>query len=346
MRRRIVTRRMKFMAATVLTLGMISITGFCLAFHSPGLYAQPTYRSASSADKNSAQARTSAKATTKISAQTKSVANAKRSFNSVRAFLYTKEVVAFGPRPVGSAAHKHVEAYIHARLKGDDVADDVFTGNTPVGSFEMRNIIAKYPGTKDGIIVIASHYDTNYPFKNYVGANDGGSTTALLLELANQLRGKREGYSVWLVWFDGEEAFKDWTDTDSVYGSRHLAARWQADGTLQKIKGFLLADMLGDADLNIDRDRDSTEWLEDLVAKAASNTGNQSYFFGRTIDVEDDHIPFMRDGIPCADLIDFTYGPNNSYWHTSQDTVDKLSAKSLLVSGQVILETVHLLDQR
>lgn len=287
----------------------------------------------------------------KNSAHAKGSAGSKGSFNFQRAFQYTKEVVAIGPRPVGSPGHKRLEAYIHAKLKGDDVSDDVFTADTPAGPFEMRNIIAKYPGTKDGVIVIASHYDTVYSLKNYVGANDGGSTTALLLELANQLRGqKREGYSVWLVWFDGEEAIKDWTETDSVYGSRHLAAKWQADGTLQKIKGLLLADMLGDADLNIDRDGDSTPWLEDLVGKAAANLGYQSYVFGRTIGIDDDHMPFMRDGVPCADLIDYSYGrPNGhggSYWHTTQDTVDKLSPKSLLVSGKVILETVRLLDER
>jgi len=266
--------------------------------------------------------------------------------NAQRAFEYVKEVVAFGPRPVGSPAHKRLEAYIHTKLKGDTVEDDKFTADTPDGSFEMTNIIAKYPGTKDGIIVIASHYDTKI-LKNFVGANDGGSTTGLLLELANELRSKkRTGYSVWLVWFDGEEAFHDWTDTDSIYGSRHLAAKWQTDGTLQKIKGLLLADMLGDADLHVERDSDSTDWLEDLVGEAATNTGNKSHFYQHENGVTDDHIPFMKFGVPCADLIDFDFGPNNSYWHTSKDTVDKLSAKSLQISGDVILESVRLLDAR
>ncbi len=170
---------------------------------------------------------------------------------------YTREVVAFGPRPIGSANHKKLENYILAHLKGDRVEDDAFTADTPEGKFPVRNIIAKFPGTRDGIIVIAGHYDTNYPLRNtgYVGANDGGSSTAILLELANQLRGKkRDGYSVWLLWTDGEEAVKAWTDTDSLYGTRHLAEKWQKDGTLKKIKAFLLADMIGDADLNVDRD--------------------------------------------------------------------------------------------
>jgi len=114
---------------------------------------------------------------------------------------YVKEIVAFGPRPIGSANHKKLEQYIVSHLKGDTVEDDTFVADTPEGKLPVRNIIAKYPGAKDGIIVIAGHYDTNYPLRNtgYVGANDGGSSTAILLELANQLRGaKRSGYSVWL----------------------------------------------------------------------------------------------------------------------------------------------------
>ena len=152
--------------------------------------------------------------------------------DSARTMQYIREIVAFGPRPVGSESHKKLEAYITAHLKGDMVEDDTFTADTPEGKFPVRNIIAKFPGTRDGIIVIAGHYDTNYPLRNtgYVGANDGGSSTAILLEFANQLRGKkREGYSVWLVWTDGEEAIRQWTDTDSVYGSappgREMAER-------------------------------------------------------------------------------------------------------------------------
>jgi len=270
-------------------------------------------------------------------------------FDSARAMQYTREVVAFGARPIGSANHKKLENYIYAHLKGDHVEDDLFTTDTPEGKFPVRNIIAKFPGKKDGIIVIAGHYDTNYPLRNtgYVGANDGGSSTALLLEIANQLRGKtRDGYSVWLVWTDGEEAVKQWTSTDSLYGTRHLAEAWQRDGTLKKIKAFLLVDMIGDADLNIDRDQGSTPWLEDLVFQSATRLGYQSHFFGRTIGVEDDHKPFLNLGVPCADLIDFDYGYDNVFWHTPQDTLDKLSTKSLEITGSVVLDTVRLLDKK
>src|SRR6266446_5447632 len=274
-------------------------------------------------------------------------------FDSARAFQYVKEIVAFGPRPLGSANHKKVEDYLLAHLKGDEVENDTFTADTPEGKFPVHNIIAKFPGTKDGIVVVASHYDTNYPFRNtsYVGANDGGSSSALLLELANQLRGKkRDGYSVWLVWDDAEEAMKPDNEVpfldDSLYGIRHLAEKWEAGGTLKKIKAFLLADMIGDADLNVDRDGNSTSWLEDVVYEAASRLGYQSHFFARTLPgVSDDHIPFVKRGVPSADLIDFEYGYNDVFWHTTQDTVDKLSPKSLEIVGKTILEAIGILDK-
>jgi glutaminyl-peptide cyclotransferase len=202
---------------------------------------------------------------------------------------------------------------------------------------------------------VASHYDTNYPLRttSFVGANDGASSSALLLELANQLRiqskGKpREGYSVWLVWDDAEEGVKPETEVpfadDSLYGIQHLADKWAADGTLKKIKAFLLTDMIGDSDLNIDHDLNSTQWLESTVFEAATRLGLQSHFFGRNNQVTDDHIPFMKKGVACADLIDFDYGYGNVFWHTTQDTVDKLSPRSLEIVGAVILETVNILD--
>ncbi len=271
------------------------------------------------------------------------------SVNSARAMQYIKEIVAFGPRPIGSASHRKVEQYIISHLKGDHVEDDSFTADTPEGKFPVRNIIAKFPGKKDGVIVIAGHYDTNYPLRNtgYVGANDGGSSTAILLEIANQLRGRKgHGYSVWLLWTDGEEAVKQWSDTDSLYGVRHLAEKWQNDGTLKKIKAFLLADMIGDADLNIEREQNSTPWLEDLVLQAATRLGYQSHFYARTLAIDDDHLPFVRRGVPCADLIDLDYGYGNVFHHTPQDTVDKLSPKSLEIVGNVILQTVWMLDKK
>ena len=275
-----------------------------------------------------------------------------------RAFEYTREVTAFGPRYMGNENHKKLERYIIDHLKddhltADQVEDDAFTADTVEGKFPVRNIIAKFPGTKDGIIVIMGHYDTNYPLRDigYVGANDGGSSTAILLEFANQLRGaepgkKRDGYSVWLVWTDGEEAVKTWSDTDSLYGTRHLAEKWEQDGTLKKIKALMVMDMIGDADLNIDRDTNSTPWLLDLIHAAAEHQGYQSHFYARQGPIEDDHLPFVKRGVPSADVIDLDYGYNNVFHHTAQDTMDKLSPKSLEIVGDTIMETVHMLDQR
>jgi glutaminyl-peptide cyclotransferase len=266
-----------------------------------------------------------------------------------RAFEYTREVTAFGPRYMGSENHKKLENYILNHLKGDQVEEDAFTADTVEGKFPVRNIIAKFPGKKDGIIVILGHYDTNYPLRNtgYVGANDGGSSTALLLEFANQLRGKtRDGYSVWLVWTDGEEAVRQWSDTDSVYGTRHLAEKWEKDGTLKKIKALIVVDMIADADLDIQRNTKGAPWLLDLIYTAAERLGYQSHFYALQGPIEDDHIPFFNRGVPTADVIDLDYGYNNVFHHTPQDTMDKLSPKSMEIVGNTILETIRLLDQR
>ena len=269
--------------------------------------------------------------------------------DSKRTFQYIKEIVAFGTRPMGSENHKRVENYITSHLKGDQVEDDAFTADTVEGKFPVRNIIAKYPGTKDGIILILGHYDTNYSLRNigFVGANDGGSSTAILLEYANYLRGKkRDGYSVWLVWTDGEEAVRQWSEADSLYGTRHLAEKWEKDGTLKKIKALLVMDMIGDADLNIERETNAPSWLSDLVYQAAERGGVQSHFYARSAAVEDDHLPFVKRGVPSIDVIDLDYGYNNVFHHTAQDTIDKLSPRSLEIVGNTILEAIRMLDRR
>lgn len=267
-----------------------------------------------------------------------------------RAMKYTREVVAFGPRPVGSPAHTRLENYLRSQLNGFALEEDAFTASTPLGAKAMRNYIARLPGTRPGIIVLCGHYDTKL-MPGFVGANDGGSSTGLLLELARELKsqlknGKLDGYSVWLVWLDGEEAFGEWSEADSVYGSRHLAEKWQADGTLNSIKALLLVDMIGDADLDILQDLNSTPWLEQLILQAAKRLGYQSHFFAYRTAIEDDHLPFMKRGVPVADLIDFNYGYNNAFWHTKHDTLDKLSPKSLEIVGGVVLETIRLINQR
>jgi glutaminyl-peptide cyclotransferase len=268
--------------------------------------------------------------------------------DAARAMQYTKEIVAFGPRWDSSKPIEQVRAYIKGKLKGAQVEEDSFVADTSAGKMPMTNIIAKFPGSKDGIIVLGSHYETNYWLRNtpFVGANDGAATSALLLAIADQLRGKKlEGYSIWIAFLDGEESFtRQWRTNDALWGSRHLAKKLQDDGASKKVKAFVLADMIGDADLDICRDENSTPWLEDLLLQAATSLGYQSHFFASTTAVEDDHIPFAHAGMPVLDVIDIDYGYNNSFHHTVQDTVDKLSVDSLKISGDVILETIRLIN--
>lgn len=266
-----------------------------------------------------------------------------------KAYQTLKDFVALGPRFLGSPGHAKAEQFILNHLEGAQVEQDKFTAQTAAGPFAMNNIIAKFPGKKDGIIVLAGHYDTNYPLRNtsYIGANDGGSNVGLMLEIASQLRDHPpQGYSIWLLFTDGEEAMVDWTAADSVYGSKQLAKQWAADGTAAKIKAFLLLDMIGDKDLDIDRDTNSTPWLLDVVGRAAQRVGEQSHFFVRYSTIEDDHLPFAAVGIPVADIIDLDYGFNNIFHHTTEDTPDKCSAASLQIVGNVTMEAIRALNTR
>ncbi|MEO8726720.1 MAG: M28 family peptidase [Acidobacteriaceae bacterium] len=274
------------------------------------------------------------------------------SFSGERALAYARDVVAFGPRYLDSPGHAKIEQFLKTRLKSDNLEIDEFTAQTPVGPKLMRNYIAKFPGSKPGIIVIAGHYDTLYGRNDFVGANDGGSSTGLPLALCDYYRArtqagkKLDGFSVWIVFLDGEEAIKEWSDADSIYGARHLAAKWKQDGTATQVKAFILADMIGDKDLSLEEDSNSSVALRKLVYQAAEQRGTQSHFFRRQNTVGDDHTAFSAVGIPVVDLIDFDYGYHNAFWHTSQDTMDKLSAESLQIVGDVIIGTVQLIDQR
>jgi Zn-dependent M28 family amino/carboxypeptidase len=283
-----------------------------------------------------------------------SAARGGQGFDGAKAYLYTRDFVGIGPRWVTSQGHTRAENFIRMHFQHDQLEEDTFMADTPIGPVNLHNFIVRYPGKKPGVIVLATHYETNYPLRNinFVGANDGAATTGLLMAIGDKLRaqtagGKQlDGYSVWLVFFDGEEAFQTWSQSDSTYGSRHLAAKWGRDGTLSKIKAFVLTDMIGDKDLDIQRETNSTGWLVDLVRQSAHKFGYDKYFFQSEMPVEDDHLPFVKRGVPSIDIIDLDYGPDNSYHHTAQDTLDKVSAKSLTIDGDVILETIRMVDQR
>jgi Zn-dependent M28 family amino/carboxypeptidase len=210
----------------------------------------------------------------------------------------------------------------------------------------MVNLIAKFRGSGRDTVIVAGHYDTKRFDKfRFLGANDGGSSAALLVELARVLGARQNKVNYWLVFFDGEEAVRDWTATDSVYGSRHLEEKLSSSGELSRIRALILVDMIGDAQLRIPREHSSTPWLRDLVFNVAQRLGYSKYFVNSEQAIADDHMPFINAGVSAVDLIDFDYGPNNSYWHSAKDTLDHCSSQSLGIVGRVVMGSLMELEK-
>jgi glutaminyl-peptide cyclotransferase len=268
------------------------------------------------------------------------------------ALEFTRRAVAFGPRPPGSAANHALQNYILTELRKDgcEIIEDAFTAKTPQGMIAMKNIIARFPGKPSGsgvsrrAIAITGHFDTKFfPGRKFVGASDGGSSTGLLLELARVLAHQPRIDDVYLVFFDGEEAFGEWTDTDSLYGSRHLAERWGRDGTLQRIKGLINVDMIGFKNLEILQETNGSAALNKLVWNTASDLGYKAFFVDKQLGEDDDHIPFVKAGVVAIDIIDIANYPQ---WHTDTDTMDKLSAQSMEIVGTVVYEVIQRLERQ
>ncbi len=275
-------------------------------------------------------------------------------FDAERAFNHVKAQVEFGPRPAGSAAIEKTRDYLVKELKsyGLKPSLDEFTDVTPRGKIKFKNVIAELPGESPNVIIIGSHYDTK-EFKEFkfVGANDGGSSTGILLEIARVMaaenqNGQKRKFTYQFVFFDGEEAFcRDWSEClngkDNTYGSRYYAEKLKKEKKTDSIKAMILLDMVGDKDLTIPREESSSAWLVNAIWGTAQEIGYKKQFPSRTFMVgDDDHMPFLRAGIPAVDVIDFEYGDgeeDNSYWHTEEDTLDKISAQSLKIVGDVIL---------
>jgi glutaminyl-peptide cyclotransferase len=270
-------------------------------------------------------------------------------FSGRSALDFTSRAVALGPRPIATDAHARLERMIttHLKTSGWEVVPDSFSAQTPLGPRTMHNLIGRLPGKSGKAVVITGHYDTKIMSGiRFVGANDGGSSTGFLMELARVLPKQGLNDDVYLVWFDGEEAVAEWTATDSLYGSRHLAERWQRDGTASRIKALINVDMIGDKDLDLVYEISGTGWLRELVWRTAEELGDQRQFTRNANWIGDDHQPFLNIGVPAIDLIDFNYGPGNRYWHTEQDTMDKLSAASLQAVGDVILAALKKLEAK
>jgi glutaminyl-peptide cyclotransferase len=270
-------------------------------------------------------------------------------FDGAKAYEHVAKLVSFGPRPPASEALHHSQDYIIAQLKaaGCDVNQDDFHAATPKGDVAMKNIIGKAPGTGQGIILLLTHYDTLSSVENFVGAEDSASSTGMMLEMARQLCGKKGPNSVWMAFLDGEEAFVNWDqDNDHTYGSRELAARMAVSGDLKRVKAVLLADMIGQYNLKILRQSDSPKWLNDLVWKKAAQLGYNDIFVSDETTTSDDHDPFLARGVPALDIIDLNDYITAGYWHTPQDTMDKVSPRSVAIVGYVILESADELQKK
>ena len=263
-----------------------------------------------------------------------------QAFDASRAWAHLVAQVEIGPRPSGSPEIARTRAYITAQLAaiGLEAREQRFTASTPAGPIEMVNLIATIPGRRADRIVIGTHYDTKrFAEFRFVGASDGASSTAAVLELARVLKDARPDYTIELLFLDGEEAVVDWyRDNDNTYGSRHYVQEARQAGTLPGLKAYILLYMIGDRDLRISRDSNSTPWLVDIIWASAARLGYRAHFPDALTTIDDDHVPFLRAGVPSVDVIDLEYPA----WHTANDTLEAVSADSLRIVGEVIVDAL------
>ena len=267
-------------------------------------------------------------------------------FDSSRAYEDLRRQVAFGPRPAGSAALAQTRQYILAQLKAAGIAarEDAWDADTPLGRVRMVNVVATIPGRRADRIALATHYDTKL-FKEFrfVGASDGASSTAGVLELGRVLKARQNDYTIELLFFDGEEAVIDWyRNNDNTYGSRRYVETARKAGTLAGLKALVLLDMIGDRNLTIRRDSTSTRWLTDIIWASAAKLGYRAFFLQEDTTIDDDHVPFLKAGVPAVDIIDLEYPA----WHTAQDDLDRVSARSLQIVGDVVLDALPQIEKR
>jgi glutaminyl-peptide cyclotransferase len=267
-------------------------------------------------------------------------------FDSARAWRHLREQVSFGPRPPGSEAAARTRRYLIAELRAAGILarEQRFEAVTPIGPIAMVNVVATIPGARPQRIALASHYDTKRaPAFRFVGANDGGSSTAALLELGRVLAARKNPFTIDLFFFDGEEAIEwEWAGYDNTYGSRHYVEHAQAAGTLVTLKALILLDLIGDRHLNVRREASSTRWMTDLVWSTARQLGHGAHFLDQEMTIADDHSAFLRAGVPAVNVIDLDYAA----WHTPRDDLDAVSARSLQIVGDVVLAVLPRLEER
>ena len=283
-------------------------------------------------------------------------------YDGERALEHVRKQVEFGPRPAGSAELEKTRNYLIDQLKsyGLKITTDEFQTTTPIGERKMANVIAELPGESNDVVIISSHYDTKL-FKEFkfVGANDAGSSTGALLEIARVMAAKQKPrLTYWFVFFDGEEAFcREWDDChnpnpadpknplpDNTYGSRHFVAQLLERNELRRVKATILLDIVGYKNLRLGRDEMSTAWLQDIVWQTAKQIGYGAQFIDARESVgDDDHAPFLRAGLDALDIIQLNSYP---YWHTKEDTLDKISAKSLKIVGDTVIVSLPKIEER
>src|SRR6202041_2821584 len=242
-------------------------------------------------------------------------------FDGAKAFDHVAKIVSFGPRPPASDAIHQVQTYIISQLKnfGCEVEQDDFHASTPIGDVAMKNIVAKAPGTGPGIILLLTHYDSLSSVKDFVGAEDSASSTGMMIELARQPCAKKGANSVGMA----------------------------LSGDLKRVKAVILADMIGQYGVQLAPESSSTKWLVDVVWKTAERLGHKDIFPRREVGaVSDDHDPFLSRGVPAVDIIDLGDYTSAGYWHTPQDTLDKVSPRNVAIVGYVILESVNELQKK
>ena len=275
---------------------------------------------------------------------------AKPVFDSSKAWEHLSQMVAIGPRPSGSAAIRQTRAYITRQLAsyGLTVQEQNFVAQTPKGPIEMVNLIVKLPGKRTDRILFTGHYDTKLMkgAQPFVGASDGASSGAFLIELARVLKDQPREYTYEFVWFDGEEAVVSWVKgVDSTYGSRFYVQAAKKANALTSIKAMILVDMIGDKNLTIRRESASTTWLKDVIWGTAKKLGHGAIFMDEETVIEDDHLEFLAAGVPSVDLIDLDYPE----WHNEAaccDDLTKVSARSLQIVGDVLLAALPEIEKR
>lgn len=267
-------------------------------------------------------------------------------FDGARAYDHLRQVVSFGPRPAGSPAIERTREYIIGQMKalGIPVVQQGFEAKTPIGQVHMVNLIATIPGARKERVAITGHYDTKlFREFRFVGANDGGSSTAFLIEMARALKGRRSPFTIELIFFDGEEAtLRDWGAGDHTYGSQYYVDNARKTGTLAGLKAMILVDMIGERSPRFLKEGRSTRWLTDEIWSAGQKLGYGSNFINEITPIEDDHVPFLDAGVPSTDIIDLDYPA----WHTVNDTLDQTSARSLEIVGNTILSALGPIESR